>query len=186
MLLSNLTRVLCNYRRLLMNGSKQSQFHSKNTRVSVTRKGGHWNHTPFRVKSDLEFGQLYADLTNNEVRLTQFWVRFRVKLINFRVIADPEWSLAPMDPFSGHAVPGCFFFRKLASLKYNESRKVPMIVLSLSDIPLEQRHNKIIHVIYCGVARRFMFQLHKTVTIIMYHATCKLNFYFVCVSQWKK
>ena len=33
------------------------------------------------------------------VRLTQLWVTFRVKLTDFRVIVDPEWRLAPMDPF---------------------------------------------------------------------------------------
>ena len=48
---------------------------------------------------DPEIGQLIADLTNNGVRLTQLWVTFRVKLTDFRVIVDPEWSLAPMDPF---------------------------------------------------------------------------------------
>ena len=47
-------------------------------------------------------------LTNNGVRLTQLWVIFRVKLTDFRVIVDPEWSLAPMDPFPGHADPGVF------------------------------------------------------------------------------
>ena len=31
-----------------------------------------------------------------------------VKLTDFRVIVDPEWSLAPMDPFPGHADPGVF------------------------------------------------------------------------------
>ena len=45
-------------------------------------------------------------LTNNGVRLTQLWVIFRVKLPDFRVIVDPEWSLAPTDPFPGHADPG--------------------------------------------------------------------------------
>ena len=45
-------------------------------------------------------------LTNNGVRLTQILVIFRVKLTDFRVIVDPEWSLAPMDPFPGHADPG--------------------------------------------------------------------------------
>ena len=73
--------------------------HSKNTRVSVTRKRVHWGQTPFRVKDNPEIGQLSADLTNNGVRLTQLWVTFRVKLTDFRVIVDPEWSLAPMDPF---------------------------------------------------------------------------------------
>ena len=47
-------------------------------------------------------------LTNNGVRLTQLWVIFRVKSTDFRVIIDPEWSLAPMDPFPGHADPGVF------------------------------------------------------------------------------
>ena len=28
------------------------------------------------------------------------------KLTDLRVIVDPEWSLAPMDPFPGHADPG--------------------------------------------------------------------------------
>ena len=72
---------------------------SKNTRVSETRKRVHWGQTPFRVKDDSEIGQLSADLTNNRVRLTQLWVTFRVKLTVFRVIVDPEWSLAPMDSF---------------------------------------------------------------------------------------
>ena len=51
------------------------------------------------MKNDPEFGQLSADLSNNGVRLTQLWVIFRVNLTDFRVIVDPEWSLAPMDPF---------------------------------------------------------------------------------------
>ena len=38
--------------------------HSKNTRVSVTRKRVHWGQTPFRVKDDPEIGQLSADLTS--------------------------------------------------------------------------------------------------------------------------
>ena len=28
--------------------------------------------------------------------MTQLWVKFRVKLTDFRVIVDPEWSLAPI------------------------------------------------------------------------------------------
>ena len=34
--------------------------HSKNTRVSVTRKRVHWGQTPFRVKDDPEISQLDA------------------------------------------------------------------------------------------------------------------------------
>ena len=32
----------------------------------------HWGHTPFRVKSDPEFGQLSADLTNHRLTETEF------------------------------------------------------------------------------------------------------------------
>ena len=76
-----------------------SYLHSKNTRVSVTRKRVEWGHTPFGVKSDPEFGQLSADLTNNGVRLTQLWVinlLFRVKFTDFRVTRTgvwPQWTL---------------------------------------------------------------------------------------------
>ena len=69
--------------------------HSKNTWVSAwPGKRVHWGQTPFRVNNDPEIGQLSADLTNNGVRLTQLWVICRVKLTDFRVIVDPEWSLA--------------------------------------------------------------------------------------------
>ena len=40
--------------------------------------------TLFRVNDDPEIGQLSADLTNNEVRSTQLWVTFRVKLTGSR------------------------------------------------------------------------------------------------------
>ena len=86
----------------------RSPLHSKNTRVSVTWKRVHWGQTPFRVKDDPEIGQLSADLTNNGVRLTQLCVTFRVKLTDFRVIVDPEWSLAPMDPFRVNFWPEFF------------------------------------------------------------------------------
>ena len=49
-----------------------------------------------------------ADLTNNGVRLTRLWVIFRVKLTDFWVIVDPEWSLAEMDPFRVKHDPGVF------------------------------------------------------------------------------
>ena len=68
----------------------------------------HWGQTPFWVKDDPEIGQLSADLTNNGGRLTQLWVTFCVKLTDFWVIIDPEWSLAPMDPSRVNFWPGCF------------------------------------------------------------------------------
>ena len=74
----------------------------------MTRRSVNWGHAQFRAKSDPEFGQLCAGLTNNEVKLTQIWVKFLVKLTDFRVIVDPEWSLAPMDPFRVKFEPGVF------------------------------------------------------------------------------
>ena len=44
----------------------------------------------------------------SSVKLTQLWVIFRIKLTDFGVIVDPEWSLSGMDPFPGHADPGVF------------------------------------------------------------------------------
>ena len=88
---------------------ERSRVHSKHTRVSVTRKRVHWGQTRFRVNDDPKIGPVSADLTNNGVRLTQLWVMFRVKLTNFPVIVDPEWSLAPMDPFWVKFNPGFFF-----------------------------------------------------------------------------
>ena len=98
-------------------------FTLNNTRVSVTRKRVHWGQTPFRVNNDPEIGQLSADLTNNGVRLTQLWVIFHVKLTDFRIIVDPEWSLAPMDPFRVKFDPGVF--RVLAKGPLTPGSKAP-------------------------------------------------------------
>ena len=61
--------------------------------------------TPFRVNEDPEISQLDAkydpDLGQSDPIICQF-------ATDFRVIVDPEWSLAPMDPFPGHGWPGCF------------------------------------------------------------------------------
>ena len=62
---------------------------SKNTRVNVTRKRVHLGRTQFWIKSDPEFGQLSADLTNYEVRLTHLWVTFRSKLTDFYTLKTP-------------------------------------------------------------------------------------------------
>ena len=75
---------------------------------NLTWKGSIGGQTPFRVKDNPEIGQLSADLTNNGVRLTQLWIIFRVKLTDFRVIVDSEWSLTPMDPFRVKFDPGVF------------------------------------------------------------------------------
>ena len=64
----------------------------------MTRKRVHLGQTPFRVNDDPEMSQIDKYWGSD---LTQLWVIFRVKLTDFLVIADPEWSLAPNGPFSG-------------------------------------------------------------------------------------
>ena len=62
----------------------------------------HRGQTPFRVKTRKSVN-LTRDVTQSWVILTPLFVN----LTDFRVIVDPEWSLAPMDPFPGHGWPGC-------------------------------------------------------------------------------
>ena len=72
----------------------------RNTRVGVTRKRVHLGHThAVSDQSDPAFGQLSADSTNNAVSQIDPALGHRVKLTDFRVIVDPAWSLAPIDPF---------------------------------------------------------------------------------------
>ena len=100
-----------------------SKVHSKNSRVKLDPERVHWGQTPFPVKDDPEIGQLSADLTNNWVRLTQLWVIFRPRLTDFRVIVDPEWSLASMDPFPVKFDAGvleCPLFRRFVNPKYEK------------------------------------------------------------------
>ena len=78
-----------------------SKYDRQHTHYKITRdpeKG------PFRVNDDSEISQT----DTKWVRLTQLWVIFRIKLTDFRVIVDPEWSCAPMDPFPSYADPGVF------------------------------------------------------------------------------
>ena len=84
------------------------QVYSKKTLVNVTLKSVHWSHTQFRVKSDPEFGQRVADLTNNEVDLNSglYSAWSFSEVADFRVIIDPEFSVTPMDPFKFD--PGVF------------------------------------------------------------------------------
>ena len=71
--------------------------HSKNTRVSVTRKRVHWGQTPFRVKDDPEISQLDAkydpDLGQSDPIICQFdW---------FPGHRWPGMEFGPNGPFSG-------------------------------------------------------------------------------------
>ena len=130
------------------------QVHSENTWVSVTLKRVHEGHTQFLVKSDLEFGQLFA-VTNYSVSLTQLWVIFRVKLTDFRVIVDPEWSLAPMDPFSVKFEPGVGFASIVCviilSARYSPRNKL---------FPYQKKHkNQVLHCVVWWV--RVLLPLHS-------------------------
>ena len=66
----------------------------------------HWGQTPFRVNDDPEISQLDAESDPELGQSDPIICQVCRKLTNFRVICDPEWSLAPMDPFPGHADPG--------------------------------------------------------------------------------
>ena len=66
----------------------------------------HWGHTPFRVNNDPEISQLDAECDPELGQSDPIICQVCRNLTNFRVIFDPEWSLAPMDPFPGHADPG--------------------------------------------------------------------------------
>ena len=68
----------------------------------------HWGQTPFRVNDDPEISQLDAECASEPGQSDPIICQVCRKLTKFRVIFDLEWSLAPMDPFPGHADPGVF------------------------------------------------------------------------------
>ena len=78
----------------------------KNGVKNLTRKGSHWGRAPFRVGDDPEIGQLDAKYDPELGQSDPLVCQVCRKLTDFRVVVDPEWSLAPMDPFPGHADPG--------------------------------------------------------------------------------
>ena len=68
----------------------------------------HWGQTPFRVNDDPDISQDGAEYDPELGKFYPIVVKSARKLTDFRVIVDPESSLAPMDPFLGHADPGVF------------------------------------------------------------------------------
>ena len=71
----------------------------------------HWGQTPFQVNAHPEISQLDTECDPELGQSDPIICQVCRKLTNFRVIFNPEWSLAPMDPFPGHADPGvlkCF------------------------------------------------------------------------------
>ena len=88
---------------------------SKNTGSEFDPERVHWGQTQFRVNDDPEISQLDAGYDPELGQSDPITCQVCRKLTNFRVIFDPEWSLAPMDPFPGHADPGVFRVYRLAS-----------------------------------------------------------------------
>ena len=84
---------------------------------NLTRKGIiAWGQTPFRVNGD-------PGISQSDPIICQFCG----KLTDFRVILDPEWSLAPMDSFRVRFDPSvleCKLFLKAiyVSIQYKEER----------------------------------------------------------------
>ena len=92
--------------------SKSSDFRASNTLKTPGSEIGpervHWGQTPFRVNDDLKISQLDTECDPELGQSDPIMCHVCRKLTNFRVIFDPEWSLAPMDPFPGHADLGVF------------------------------------------------------------------------------
>ena len=105
---------------MIVTGSESHEFSRKSPCVGLTghtlktpgseidAERVHWGQTPFRVNDDPEISQLGAECDPELGQSDPIICQVCRKLTNFRVIFDPEWSLAPMDPFSGHADPGVF------------------------------------------------------------------------------
>ena len=70
-------------------------YNPKTPGSAVTRKWVNWG------QESIPGQRRSVKLTNNGVRLTQLWVIFRVKLMDFRVNVDPEWRFGPNGPSSG-------------------------------------------------------------------------------------
>ena len=94
------------------------KIHSKNTRVNVTRKRVHRAWTRFRVKSDLEFGQFSADLTNNVGQIDPALGHFPRQVDRFPGHHWPGIESDPSGPFPGHVWARCFIECKASGHRY--------------------------------------------------------------------
>ena len=82
--------------------------HSKNTRVSVTRKRVLWGKTPFRVNDDPEISQLDAEYDPELGQSDPIICQVCRELTKFRVAFDLERSIPQGPFFPGHCDPGVF------------------------------------------------------------------------------
>ena len=78
--------------------------HSKNTGVELDPEKIHWGQTPFRVNDDPEIRRPDAEYDTELGQSDPIICQVCRKLTRFRVTR--ELSMAPMNPFSGHANPG--------------------------------------------------------------------------------
>ena len=79
--------------------------HSKNTRVKHDPERVQ---TSFRVNDDPEISQSDAEYDQELGQSDPIICQVCGKRTDFRVIVDPEWSLAPMDPFRVKFDPDVF------------------------------------------------------------------------------
>ena len=82
--------------------------HSKTPGSEIDPERVHRGQTPNRVNDDPEISQLDAECAEELGHSDPIICQVCRKLTNFRVTFDPEWSLAPMEPFPGHADPDVF------------------------------------------------------------------------------
>ena len=93
---------------LLMAPGKPRKFATKTPGSKLDPERVHWGQTPFQINDDPEISQLDAEYDPELGQSDPIVCQVCRELTDFRVIVDPEWSLAPMDPFPGHADPGVF------------------------------------------------------------------------------
>ena len=82
--------------------------HSKNTRVRNWPGKGPLGPNSIPGQRSPGISQLDAECDPELGQSDPIICQVCRELTNFRVIFDPEWSLAPMDPFPGQADPGVF------------------------------------------------------------------------------
>ena len=100
--------------------------HSKKTPRSTWPGKGSIGVGPiFRVKCNLKFGKLSADLINNGVILTQLWVIFHGKLTRFPNHWWPGIESDPNRPFPGHVWPRRFKSVGAVMAQWSLKQEVP-------------------------------------------------------------
>ena len=79
-----------------VNNTYNCVYHSKNTQLKLDPERVHWGQTPFRVSDDPETSQPDVEYDPELGQSEPIICQVCGKLTDFRVILDPEWSLAPI------------------------------------------------------------------------------------------